>query len=311
MKVEIGEVFEWLGTRHIATGCPRGTTVSGVLADINGKRDIPLQVRSMGASKRKLWADNYKANKHLMTRGIKELFGKKKGKCCIIAGSGPSLQVDYLRNFKSDKWDVIACNDAYRLIGGDYAYFIDGSDMPIMDKWVSNVRGKTKAILSWFVRPQMAHKGWARTYWHGFWPRHLQTDVDGNCDENIDVVDRLGGTWMALNVTAVAFDFAFQAGYDTIAFVGCDFAFTNGMTHYNEPAVWNDNFDYLVSEQMQGGLVLTRESLKMQANIHEALAWFGTDAGRKVYNCTEGGIMFGDIECKPLAEVIGDDKCQI
>jgi len=304
MNVEIGEVFDWIGTRHIAIGCPIGTTVSGVVTDIAGNRDIPLMVRSVSAGKRKLWRDNYAKNKPLITRGIKELFGKKKGKKCIIAGSGPSLQVDYLRNFKSDKWDIIACNDAYRLIGGDYAYFIDGSDMPIMDKWTSEIRGKTKAILSWFVRPQMAQKGWARTYWQGFWPRNLQSVADGNSAENEVVIEKCGGTSMMLNVTAVAFDFAFQAGYDEIVFVGCDFAYTNGESHYDEPATWKNSDIYYMADQMQGGLVLTNESLKLQSNMHEALAWFAKDAGRKVYNCTEGGIMFGDIECKTLKEVV-------
>jgi hypothetical protein len=308
VNVEIGEVITWLGTRHIATGCPTGTNVSGVLSDIAGERDIPIRVRSMGANKRDMWKANYRKNKHLMSHGIKELFGKKRGRCAIIAGSGPSLQVEYLRKFRSDKWDIIACNDAYRLIGGDYAYFIDGADMDVMDKWVSDVRGKTKAVLSWFVRPKTALAGWSKTYWQGFWPKNLETDEQEVSQENLVALDKFGGTWMALNVTAVAFDFAFQCGYDTIVFVGCDFAYTNGQAHYGEPGTWNPVTTYKVAEQIGGGLTVTSEPLKLQSNMHEAMAWFARDAGRKVYNCTEGGIMCGDIECRKLEDVIREGK---
>ena len=307
MAIEVGEKIEWLGTEAIIVGCAPNTVVPALVLDITKNIDLPIRTRSMGQNKDKMWSENIRANIAWMSHGINELAGKGNGKTCIIAGSGPSLQVDYLKALHRKDVDVIACNAAYKLLGGNakYGMFLDGAHMPIMDTWWSDVKPNSEAIMGDMVNPKAPKAGWSKIYWCGVLPR-----IPG-VPENQGVVDKYGATALPLNVSFSALHIAYQMGYKKIIFAGCDFAYTNGYNHHGELAKHvpgKQRLDwYCISDSIQGGLTLTDEILQIQARMHEAGAWFLTRAGIEVINCTEGGSLMG-IPCDKLQDCIGEVK---
>jgi hypothetical protein len=298
MKIGSGEKFSWLGFEHVSIGPSyRGLTVS-IMPDITNPmiHEAPIAQSKIGSDKHGIWAQNIAANKKYMKNGVKGLWGTKKGKGAIIAGSGPSLQSEFLSTFSSKQWDIIACNDAYRLLeaNAEYAAFLDAVCLP---KWYSQIRSKTKAILSCFVNQEVPKQQWTRMYWYGMCPK--MPDIP----ENTEMGEKLGWVQMAMNVTQAMMHFAYQCGYDRIVLVGCDFAYTGGYKHQGERLFHNKVTPFCVQHQVGGGIILTDEVLAMQARMHEAGAWFIQRKGVDVVNCTEGGILTG-IRCMPLTEAI-------
>lgn len=306
MNVNEGEIVEIPdGPKLIVVGNIPGMQHPAVVVDITDYKsfDAPLTMASAGPVKYGMWEACMKSNAQHIKHGVKELFGTKKGKRCIIAGSGPSLQVERLKKGVPG-WDIIACNDAYRLLDGnaDYAFFMESEANP---KWWSKIQRKTKLINCVYSHPDIAKQAWTRTYWFGTFP------LRAALPSNDEIVKKAGALYEQMNCTASALYFAYLAGYSEIIFVGCDFAYTAGESHKGEPHS-RRGFLYAMAEDVNGGQVLTDRMLAIQARCHEAMAYWLIKEGRKVYNCTEGGIMAaGNTEpssmlCKKLEDMIGE-----
>lgn len=295
ISAERGEIVTLNDVEHIVVDVPPGHESPTLVADWTSPKvfEVPLLSASVGANKVAMWTGCIAANKPHMGHGIKELYGQGKGRKVIIAGSGPSLQVKRLKDLPHD-WDIIACNDAYRLLDGKpkYAFFMEAE---ANSKWWSKI-GDTECINSIYSHPAIAQQEWNTLYWFAAFP------PKPGIPSNDELGDKFGKLHEQLNCTISAFHLAYLMGYETVAFVGCDFAYTDGKSHYQEPAE-ERQFIYSYAEAVGGGLVLTDKMLALQARCHEAAAYWMDKAGIKVFNCTEGGCMIG-MKCKPLDEIL-------
>ena len=300
LNAEAGEIVLLGNLRHIVVGVVPGHQHPTVVADWTGDDaySVPIHSNSVGPNKASMWSDMVRRNRPEIKYGVTELYGKGKGKGVIIAGSGPSLQSEYLSKLDHPDWDVIACNDAYRLMNSNADYFmmLEAEANP---KWWSKINKKTKAIFSIYAHADAPKEKWNAKFWFAAWPPKL--DMPSNQE-----FAHLGRLHEQLNVTISAFHLAYLMGYDPIVFAGCDFAYTNSEAHQDEAAKWRDLI-YTYAETVNGGLVLTDAMWALMSKCHEAAAHFVTEKGVKVYNCTENGIMTG-VECKKLVDVIGEAK---
>lgn len=297
LDVEAGEVLNIQGVEHIVAGIIDGHEYPTVVSDWTNPKamDVPLKMMHAGWNKDAMWSANVEFNRPNIKHGIKTLYDTVCDKGVIIAGSGPSLQTEQLKNIDTKKWDIIACNDAYRLLDGQAKYFFL-LEAEANKKWWSKIGSKTTAILCIHSHPEAGTQPWNAKFWFT-----AQPYKDG-VPANAELAPELGALHEQLNCTMSAFHLAYMMGYKKIVFVGCDFAYTGGKSHVGEQAEYREVI-YGNELDVNGGMVLTDKVLSLQARCHEAETYFLERAGVKVINCTEGGIMTG-IACKPLAEVL-------
>lgn len=110
-----------------------------------------------------------------------------------------------------------------------------------------------------------------------------------------------------LNVTFTALSWIVRVlRARTIVLVGMDSAFTDAMKHFDEPLAFDAREDYVVAKDVRGRPVVTNGTLLEFAEWHAAAFWFLRDAGIRVINATEGGILTDFVEIRGLADVVDE-----
>ena len=296
MDAEHGEIVILGGLEHIVAGIMPGAEHPTVVPDWTSPKALttPLVSLYAGWDKSQMWSEAIETNRPHIKHGINTLLDSVKDKGVIIAGSGPSLQVEQLKGIDTKKWDIIACNDAYRALDGKAKYFML-CETEAKPEWWKNVDRKTTAILSINAHEDACKQDWNAKFWFAAYPP--KPDVPANAE----FAESMGVVHEQLNVTMSALNLAYRMGYKRIVFVGCDFAYTGGESHVGEPATWR-HVIYSNANDVTGGLVLTDKVLALQARCHEAAVYFLIRGGIDVVNCSKG-VMTG-MPVKDLGEVL-------
>lgn len=92
----------------------------------------------------------------------------------------------------------------------------------------------------------------------------------------------------------------------TIVLVGMDCAYTGSWRHFDEPLMFKHDAEYLVAQDSDGRAVITDPIYLAIAEWHTAVLYFLRDAGIRVINATEGGLLRHFVELKPLARTVDE-----
>jgi len=90
----------------------------------------------------------------------------------------------------------------------------------------------------------------------------------------------------------------------TIVLVGMDCAFPDSMKHFDEPLMFDAQEEYMVARDVEGRAVVTSRVLLEIAEWHTAVFYFLREAGIRVINATEGGLLSNFVELRQLADVV-------
>jgi hypothetical protein len=108
-----------------------------------------------------------------------------------------------------------------------------------------------------------------------------------------------------LNVTFTALSWIVRVlKAKTIVLIGMDCAFSDSMKHFEEPLRFDPAAEYLVAKDVRGRAVITNPVYFEMAEWHTAAFWFLKEAGLRVINATEGGILTDFVEQRNLADVV-------
>jgi hypothetical protein len=96
----------------------------------------------------------------------------------------------------------------------------------------------------------------------------------------------------------------------TIVLVGMDCAFPDGMKHFDEPLRFERDAEYLVAPDVNGCAVITNRVYLDIAEWHTAVFYFLREAGIRVVNATEGGVLKNYVELRRLGDVVAELEAQ-
>ena len=108
-----------------------------------------------------------------------------------------------------------------------------------------------------------------------------------------------------LNVTFTALSWIVRVlEAKTIVLVGMDCSCPDGMRHFNEPHAFDPEEEYLVAKDIRGHAVITNCIYLDMAEWHTGVFYFLKEAGIRVINATEGGILTNFVEQRELKDVV-------
>ena len=251
----------------------------------------------------KLWEDNYAKNRSgiAVTPGVAGLFGRFKGVPAVVVGAGPSLDrnVRYLAHAKG-RAVIIACDTALKVLSGrgvvpDIVINLDPQAKILHFFEGVDTRGMALAA------PTIVHPA-LRAQWQGdffFYNKHAPdipflAQIEAHHRETGTLVP--GGT-----VLSVAFDLAFKSGADPIAFIGQDLSYTaanayasgSHLEDYKSQDIFDQPGDTIVeSKDIFGRTIKTQKQMAVTKKWFDwAFKEWNGDRKRRIYNCSEGGIL--------------------
>jgi len=108
-----------------------------------------------------------------------------------------------------------------------------------------------------------------------------------------------------LNVTFTALSWIVRVlRAKTIVLVGMDCSCPDSMRHFDEPLTFDAEEEYLVAKDVRGHAVITTRILLDMAEWHTGVFYFLREAGIRVVNATEGGILTNFVEQRQLKDVV-------
>ncbi|MBI5177827.1 MAG: DUF115 domain-containing protein [Nitrospinae bacterium] len=249
------------------------------------------------------WERNYQRNKPDIARtpGVAGLFKRFAGIPAVLVGAGPSLDRNIrLLHSAKGKALVISCDAALKTLLGEgivpdivvnldpqlfIANFFDGVDTRSMT----------------LVAPTIVHPS-IRENWKGnfiYYNKHapdipVLARISLECPKTGSLIP--GGS-----VLSVAFDLAFKCGADPIAFIGQDLGYSSEKA-YAAGSYFDDFRAQEILDQPGDNIVeaddIFGRSLKTQKSMAVTRQWFqwafatwDTAKKRRIYNCSESGIL--------------------
>ena len=222
-----------------------------------------------------------------------------------LVGSGPSLRRNWREVLEVSRGVVVGVNQTPAILPTermDYFFCIDGS----LDgsHWAGRM-GATTGVFDVAVTPAV-HKGHFREKrWFVAASRSAFYDRARADFPHLVAIEH------GLNVTFTALSWIVRVlGAKTIVLVGMDCACTDGMKHFDEPLAFDPKEEYLVARDVYGGAVITTRNYFEMAEWHLAALYFLKEAGIRVINATEGGILTNFVEQQKLGEVVKELNAQ-
>jgi hypothetical protein len=216
-----------------------------------------------------------------------------------LVGSGPSLRNNWRHLLDVSRGVVIGVNQTPLVLTTgrmDYFFCVD----PTLDgsHWKHGM-GETTAIVD-AAATSAVHLGKFREM-RWFVPAMRSAFYDRVRADFPSLVRLEHG----LNVTFTALSWIARVlKSKTIVLVGMDCAFSDSMRHFQEPLAFRADEDYVVAKDVCGRAVITNQTLLDVAEWHTAALYFLKDAGIRVINATEGGILTDFVEQRELADAV-------
>ena len=223
-----------------------------------------------------------------------------------LVGSGPSLRKNHKELAKVTRGVVIGVNQTPGILDRNVMHYWFCIDWAIRgDDWMRSMP-LTTAILDPTVSPSVVKpENWKQLLWC------VPASRSAFYDDVRRDLPHLVRLEHGLNVTFTALCWIVKAlKARTIVLVGMDCSFPDGMRHYDEPLWFDRNEEYMVAPDVDGRAVITSRMCLDQAEWHAAVFWFLKDAGVRVINATEGGILTNFVERRPLREVVSELNAQ-
>ena len=251
----------------------------------------------------RIWQKNYEANLPSIpnTPGVSKLIDKFKSIPAIVVGAGPSLDrnLRYLACAKG-KSLIIACDTALPILSQNNIL----PDIVINLDPQSNVMNFFHGIDSrnlTLVAPTIA---WPplKDAWQGNFFYYNKNAPDIKLLAEISINHReLGMLTPGGSVLSVAFDLAFKSGANPIAFIGQDLSYSEDNAyasggHYEEykaESIFNMGDENITTvEDIFGRKLKTQKSMQVTSEWFKwAFAHWDPEKKRKIYNCSEAGIL--------------------
>jgi len=264
-------------TRPLET-CAYGTT----------SMDAPLRL--------KRYELNYAVNKAYIALSAGDV---PQSDVVYLVGSGPSLRTNWKEILDVSRGLVVGVNQTPALIPTermDYFFCIDGT----LDgsHWRRRMQD-TVGIFDVAVTTAVHQGDFREMRW--FVPASRSAFYDRVQADFPNLVRLEHG----LNVTFTALSWIVRVlRAKTIVLVGMDCACPGGMRHFDEPLVFEAKEEYLVAKDVRGGAVITTRNYFDMAEWHTAALYFLKEAGVRVINATEGGILTNFVEQRQLRDVV-------
>jgi hypothetical protein len=249
------------------------------------------------------WQKNYEVNLPSISRtpGVKKLFDKFKSVPTVVVGAGPSLDrnLRYLA-FAKGKSLIIACDTALPIL----------SKNGILPDIVMNLDPQSN-VMNFFdgidsrqmtlIAPTIA---WPplKEAWNGNFFFFNKNAPDIKMLAEISIKHReLGMLTPGGSVLSVAFDLAFKSGANPIAFIGQDLSYSEDNAyasggHYGDYK--SQNIFDLGDDNITTAEDIFGRKLKTQKSMQVTSEWFkwafkvwDPQKKRKIYNCSEAGIL--------------------
>ncbi len=218
-----------------------------------------------------------------------------------LVASGPSLRKNWRQLLDVRRGVVVGVNQVPMILPTkrlDYFFCVDG----LLDgsHWKRPMKD-TVGIFDVAATHAVRFGRWKEMRW--FVPAMRSRLYDAAREE----FPRLAMIEHGLNVTFSALSWIVRAlKAKTIVLVGMDFAFTDGMRHFFEPLTFDRQARYAVAKDVKGRAAITDETLLEFAEWNAAALWFLRDAGIRVINATEGGILSDFVELRDLKDVVAE-----
>jgi len=216
-----------------------------------------------------------------------------------LVGSGPSLRKNWEHVLDVTRGVVVGVNQAPALIPTermDYFFCIDYS----LDgsHWSQGMQ-QTIGIFDVAVTPAVHRSDFKEMRW--FVPASRSAFYDKARNDFPQLVMLEHG----LNVTFTALSWIVRClKARTIVLVGMDCAFPESMKHFDEPLAFDADEEYLVARDVAGRAVITNRIYLDLAEWHTGVFYFLKEAGIRVINATEGGILTNFVELCQLSDVV-------
>lgn len=253
----------------------------------------------------RVWEENYKKNLPYIHRtpAVSQLFGRFANIPAVVVGAGPSLDrnVKYLQIARG-KSLIIACDTAVQILLGNSVT----PDMVVNLDPQSTVMNffegvDTRNIV--LIAPTIAYPG-LRENWRGgfFFYNKNAPDIALLAQISLNH-EKIGKLTPGGSVLSIAFDLAFKTGANPIAFIGQDLsypvekAYASGshFGDYKSDEILDLSSNHIVEEEDIFG-----RKLKTQKSMSVTNEWFNwafehwnTDKSRRIFNCSESGILKG------------------
>ena len=276
---------------------PSGRWVYRVVRDLTRPLD-PGACRSTGLTPERLKrADfNYAVNHPLIKLSAGDV---PPSDVVYLVASGPSLRKNWKRLLDVRRGVVVGVNQTPMILPTarmDYFFCVDG----LLDgsHWKRPMTS-TVGIFDVAATHAVQFGRWKEMRWFVPAMRNRLYDAAREDFPHLALVEH------GLNVTFSALSWIVRVlQAKTIVLVGMDFAFSDGMRHFFEPLAFDPDEHYAVAKDVHKRAVITSDSLLEFAEWHAAALWFLRDAGIRVINATEGGILAEFVEARPLADVV-------
>ena len=216
-----------------------------------------------------------------------------------LVGSGPSLRKNHEHLLDVTRGVVVGVNQTPRVIPTermDYFFCIDYS---LNGSHWSHGMPRTVGVFDLAATPAVHLGKFRETRW--FVPASRSEFYDRARQDFPHLVRLEHG----LNVTFTALSWIVRVlKARTIVLVGMDCSCPESMRHFDEPLVFDAGEEYLVAKDVRGHAVITNRIYLDMAEWHTGVFWFLKDAGIRVVNATEGGILTNFVEQRCLHDVV-------
>jgi len=285
---------------------------------VNGGQDLYEVKNATIAFLSRLWEENYKKNLPYFakTPSVDKLFGRFKNMPAIVVGAGPSLDrnIKYLQ-LGVGKALIIACDTAVQILfsnGIKPDIVLNLDPQPSVMNFFESIDSKNIAL----VAPTIAYPE-LREKWRGDFFFYNKNAPDIPLLAQISLNHKnIGKLTPGGSVLSVAFDMAFQGGCNPIAFVGQDLSYPADKAYasgshfgrYESETIFDIHDGQITQEEdIFGRTLKTQKSMAVTNQwFNWAFSTWNKDGKRKIYNCSESGILKG-CEISTLAEFVANN----
>jgi hypothetical protein len=278
---------------------PTGRWVYRVVRDFTR----PLDARSYGSEsmddeRLRRCELNYVVNKPHVVLSAGDV---DESEIVYLVGSGPSLRKNWRHVLDVTHGTVVGVNQTPAVIPTehmDYFFCIDGSLEGA--EWKCRMQ-RTTGVFDVAVTPAVHEGHFKEKRW--FLPASRSKFYDKARGDFPHLVMLEHG----LNVTFTALCWIVRVlRAKMIVLVGMDCAFTDSMRHFEEPLLYRPQGEYVIAKDLAGRAVITNRTYLEIAEWHAAAFYFLKDAGMRVINATEGGILTNFVEVMELKDVVAE-----
>ena len=239
---------------------------------------------------------NYVANKPKIELSAGDV---PESEIVYLVGSGPSLRKNYPHLLEVTRGVVVGVNQTPILIPTEHMdyffcidYSLDGSH------WRDRMH-ETVGIFDVASTPAVHLGNFREMRW--FVPASRSSFYDRARADFPHLVMLEHG----LNVTFTALSWIVRVlKARTIVLVGMDCSCPDSMRHFDEPLAFDPEEEYLVAKDVRGRAVITSSLYLDMAEWHTGVFYFLKEAGIRVINATEGGILTNFVELRKLGDVV-------